>query len=40
VLTSHDRFEEFFGRRAARRRKLYNGRIACTYYQFAGPKPP
>jgi putative N6-adenine-specific DNA methylase len=40
VLTSHPEFERLFGRRAERRRKLYNGRIACTYFQYAGPRPP
>lgn len=40
VLTSHPRFERFFKRRCDRRRKLYNGRIECTYYQFLGPRPP
>jgi putative N6-adenine-specific DNA methylase len=40
VLTSHPQFERLFGRRADRRRKLYNSNIACTYYQFFGPKPP
>ena len=40
VLTPHPRFDELAGRHAARRRKLYNGRIACTLWQFLGPKPP
>jgi len=40
VLTSHPRFETLFERRADRKRKLYNGRIECTYYQFHGPRPP
>jgi putative N6-adenine-specific DNA methylase len=40
VLTSHPRFEQFFGRRAERRRKLFNGRIECAYCQYPGPKPP
>jgi putative N6-adenine-specific DNA methylase len=40
VLTSHAEFERLYGRRADRRRKLYNSNIACTYYQFYGPKPP
>jgi putative N6-adenine-specific DNA methylase len=40
VLTPHPRFEQLFGRKADRRRKLFNGRIECTYYQFQGPKPP
>ncbi len=40
VLSAHKRFETVFGRRAPRRRKLYNGRIECTYYQYPGPRPP
>lgn len=40
VLTSHPEFEKHFGREAARRRKLYNGLIPCTYYQYPGPRPP
>lgn len=40
VLTSHPGFERFFRRPADRRRKLYNGRIECTYYQYLGPRPP
>jgi putative N6-adenine-specific DNA methylase len=40
VLTSYRNFERLFGRRADRRRKLYNGRIECQYYQFYGPRPP
>jgi 23S rRNA G2445 N2-methylase RlmL len=40
ILTSHPDLEKLLGRLADRRRKLYNGRIACTYYQFHGPKRP
>jgi len=40
VITSHPRFEELFGRKADKRRKLYNGRIECQYYQYQGPRPP
>lgn len=40
VLTPHPLFERQFGRPADRRRKLFNGRIECTYYQFYGPRPP
>jgi putative N6-adenine-specific DNA methylase len=40
VLTSHPGFERFFNRRADRRRKLYNGRIECHYFQYIGPRPP
>lgn len=40
ILTSHPHFEKLFGRPADRKRKLYNGRIECQYYQFFGPRPP
>ncbi len=39
VLTAYPNFEKTVGRQADRRRKLYNGRIECTYFQFHGPKP-
>ncbi len=35
VITSHPEFERFFGCRAERKRKLYNGMIKCDLYQFA-----
>jgi len=40
VMTSHEGFEKLFGRKADRKRKLYNGRIKVDYYQFYGPRPP
>lgn len=40
VITSHTDFEHLVRRDASRRRKLYNGNMACTYYQFLGPRPP
>ncbi|MHB1420334.1 MAG: THUMP domain-containing class I SAM-dependent RNA methyltransferase [Bacillota bacterium] len=40
VLTSHPMFERLFGRHADKRRKLYNGRIECQFYQYYGPRPP
>jgi len=39
-LTSHPMFERLAGQQADRRRKLYNGRLECTYYQYQGPRPP
>ncbi len=39
LICSHPEFEKFIGRKADKRRKLYNGRILCQYYQFFGPKP-
>lgn len=40
ILTSHPNFEKLFGRKADKKRKLFNGRIQCNYYQFFGPPPP
>lgn len=40
ILSSRDDSEQLVGQQADRRRKLYNGRIPCTLYQFFGPKPP
>jgi len=34
VLTSHDGFEKLYGRRADKKRYLYNGMLKCSYYQF------
>ena len=34
VITPEEDFEELFGRRADKRRKLYNGMIRCQYYQY------
>lgn len=40
ILSSRPDLEELVGQKAGRRRKLYNGPLECTYYQFHGPKPP
>ncbi len=40
ILTAWPDFEDLIGQPANRRRKLYNGNIECTYYQFHGPRPP
>lgn len=40
ILTAYQGFERVYGRKADRRRKLYNGRIECQFYQYFGPKPP
>jgi len=40
ILTAYPDLETDFGKKADRRRKLYNGRIMCQYYQYQGPRPP
>ncbi|SCG84251.1 UPF0020 protein [Proteiniborus sp. DW1] len=39
VITSNEDFEKLYGKRADRKRKLFNGRIKVDYYQYYGPKP-
>ena len=34
VITSEPEFEHWFGRRADKKRKFYNGKIKCDYYMF------
>lgn len=34
ILTSHPKFERCFGRRADKRRKLYNSSLVCQLYQY------
>lgn len=40
VITSYPEFEKYFGRKADKKRKLYNAMLKCEYYQYFGPKPP
>ena len=39
ILTSHEKFEHLFGRKANKRRKMYNGMLKCNLYQYFGPRP-
>lgn len=39
LITSYADFERVFGKKADKRRKLYNGRLLCQYYQYLGAKP-
>ena len=36
IITSEPEFEHYFGRRADKKRKLYNGMIKCDYFMFTG----
>jgi putative N6-adenine-specific DNA methylase len=40
IIASNENFEKHFGRRADKKRKLYNGMIKCNIYQFFGKRPP
>ncbi|RXM73245.1 THUMP domain-containing class I SAM-dependent RNA methyltransferase [Clostridium tetani] len=39
VITSYEDFENCFGKKSDKNRKLYNGRIKCYYYQYFGAEP-
>ena len=38
IITSHEGFERFYGRRADKTRRLYNGMIPCNLYQYFKPR--
>lgn len=40
IITSDLDFEEFYGQRATKKRKLYNGRLRTDYFQFWGKRKP
>ena len=40
MITSYEDAEKYFGRKADKNRKIYNGMIKTYFYSFLGPKPP
>ena len=40
ILASDENFENNFGRKADKRRKIYNGMIKCNIFQYYGKRPP
>ncbi len=40
MITAYADAEKYFGQKAAKNRKIYNGMIKTYFYQFPGPKPP
>lgn len=40
MITSYEEAERYFGRKADKNRKIYNGMLKTYFYQFSGPKPP
>lgn len=40
MITSYEEAEKYFGRKADKNRKIYNGMLRTYFYQFQGPKPP
>lgn len=40
VISSYEDTERYIGRKADKKRKIYNGMLRTTLYQYLGPKPP
>lgn len=40
MITSYEEAERYFGRKADKNRKIYNGMLKTYFYQFQGTKPP
>ena len=40
ILASDENFEKHFGKKADKRRKIYNGMIKCNIFQYYGARPP
>lgn len=40
MITSYEEAQRYFGRKADKNRKIYNGMLKTYFYQFLGPKPP
>lgn len=38
ILTSNEQFEQQFGRKASKKRKVYNGMLKCNVYQYFAPR--
>ncbi len=40
TITSVETFEKDYGKKANKKRKLFNGNLQANFYQYFGPKPP
>lgn len=40
IISGFEDAERYIGRKADKKRKIYNGMLKTNYYQFLGPKPP
>lgn len=39
-ITSHEGFEKLYGKKANKKRKLFNGNVKTDFYQYFGERPP
>ena len=40
IISAYEQTEKAFGKKASKKRKIYNGMLKTEFYQFPGPKPP
>lgn len=40
IISAYEHTEKYFGKKATKKRKIYNGMLKTEFYQFPGPKPP
>lgn len=40
MITGYEDAQRYFGRKADKNRKIYNGMLRTYFYEFLGPKPP
>lgn len=40
IISPDEEFESYFGRKANKTRRLYNGMLRCNFYMFYGDRPP
>jgi len=40
IITSNEQFEKLYGKKADKKRKLFNGNVKTDYYQYYGERPP
>lgn len=40
MITSYEEAEKYFGKKADKNRKIYNGMLKTYFYSYLGPKPP
>lgn len=40
VISGYEETEHYIGKKADKKRKVYNGMLKTCYYQFLGPRPP
>ena len=40
MITSYEDAQKYYGKKADKNRKIYNGMLKTYFYSYIGPKPP